>query len=138
MTRKTALLALVSILTSRIASAQKKIDQIPARDSREIANSEILEQEVAFLPEETEIENFWEILERFAEDSGVKISKITPNQRRQGGRGKKKSAIVEIRSSKGGFKKVEEIVEVKGVGDALLERLRPHLTVSGKTTAKLL
>ena len=51
---------------------------------------------------------------------------------------KRAEAIIAIRSSKGGFKKVEEIVEVKGVGDALLERLRPHLTVSGKTTAKLL
>jgi len=51
---------------------------------------------------------------------------------------KRAEAIIAIRSSKGGFKKVEEIVEVKGVGDALLERLRPHWTVSGKTTAKLL
>jgi comEA protein len=51
---------------------------------------------------------------------------------------KKAAAIIEVRSSKGGFKTVDEIVEVKGVGDALLERLKPHLTLSGKTTAKLL
>ena len=51
---------------------------------------------------------------------------------------KKAAAIIEKRSSKGGFKKLEEIVEVKGVGDAMLERIRPHLTLSGKTTAKLL
>lgn len=51
---------------------------------------------------------------------------------------KRAASIIEIRSSKGGFKSVDEIVEVKGVGDALLQRLRPHLTLSGKTTAKLL
>ena len=51
---------------------------------------------------------------------------------------KRAAAIIEIRSSKGGFKNVEEIVDVKGVGDALFQRLRPHLTLSGKTTAKLL
>jgi comEA protein len=51
---------------------------------------------------------------------------------------KRAAAIIEIRSNKGGFKKVEEIVEVKGVGDALFERLKPHLTLSGKTTATLL
>lgn len=51
---------------------------------------------------------------------------------------KRAAAIIEIRSSKGGFKSVDEIVEVKGVGDALLQRLRPHLTLSGKTTARLL
>lgn len=49
---------------------------------------------------------------------------------------KRAAAIIDIRTSKGGFKTVDELVEVKGVGDALLERLRPHLTVSGKTTAK--
>ena len=51
---------------------------------------------------------------------------------------KRAAAIVEIRKSKGGFKAVEELTEVKGVGDALIERLRPHLTVSGKTTAQRL
>jgi competence protein ComEA len=51
---------------------------------------------------------------------------------------KKAAAIIEVRSAKGGFKAIEEIVEVKGVGDALLERLKPHLTLSGKTTARLL
>ena len=40
---------------------------------------------------------------------------------------KRAAAIVEIRKSKGGFKAVEELAEVKGVGDALIERLRPHL-----------
>lgn len=51
---------------------------------------------------------------------------------------KRAAAIIEIRSSKGGFKSVDELVEVKGVGAVLLERLRPHLTLSGKTTARRL
>ncbi len=51
---------------------------------------------------------------------------------------KRAAAIVEIRKMKGGFKAIEELADVKGVGDALIKRLRPHLTVSGKTTAKRL
>ena len=51
---------------------------------------------------------------------------------------KRAAAIISIRKSKGGFKSVDDLVEVKGVGASLLERLRPHLSVSGKTTAKLL
>ena len=46
-------------------------------------------------------------------------------------------AILEARERKGGFRSVEELVEVKGIGDAALERLRPFVTVKGKTTAKL-
>ncbi|MDP6977276.1 MAG: helix-hairpin-helix domain-containing protein [Myxococcota bacterium] len=51
---------------------------------------------------------------------------------------KRAAAILEVRKSKGGFKAVEELVEVKGVGDKMLERLRPHLALKGKTTAKRL
>jgi competence protein ComEA len=46
-------------------------------------------------------------------------------------------AIVDARRKRGGFRRVEELVEVKGIGDALLERLRPFLAVSGETTAQL-
>ena len=46
-------------------------------------------------------------------------------------------AIVHERDSRGGFRDVRELVEVKGIGAAMLERLRPFLTVSGKTTAKV-
>lgn len=45
------------------------------------------------------------------------------------------AAIVATRKARGGFRRVEELVEVKGIGDAMLERLRPFLSVSGKTTA---
>ncbi len=51
---------------------------------------------------------------------------------------KRAAAIVDVRKTRGGFKSVDELVEVKGVGEAMLERLRPHLTVKGKTTAKRL
>ena len=43
--------------------------------------------------------------------------------------------IVAIRKERGGFKSVSELTEVKGIGDAMMERLRGHVTLSGKTTA---
>ncbi|MEE8580835.1 MAG: helix-hairpin-helix domain-containing protein [Myxococcota bacterium] len=46
-------------------------------------------------------------------------------------------AILSLRKQRGGFQSLDQLVEVKGIGDALLERLRPHLTLSGKTTARL-
>jgi competence protein ComEA len=42
-------------------------------------------------------------------------------------------AILAARQARGGFKTVDELVEVKGIGPASLERLRPHVRVSGKT-----
>jgi comEA protein len=45
-------------------------------------------------------------------------------------------AIVEARKARGGFKSVEELVEVKGIGSSLLEQIRPFLVVNGKTTAQ--
>lgn len=35
------------------------------------------------------------------------------------------------------FKNVEELKAIKGIGDKGLEKLKPYLTVSGPTTAKL-
>ena len=46
-------------------------------------------------------------------------------------------AVVAERKRRGGFKSVDELLEVKGIGDASLERLRPHVTTQGKTTARL-
>jgi len=51
---------------------------------------------------------------------------------------KRAAAILDVRQHKGGFESIEELVDVKGVGDAMLERLRPHLSLKGKTTAKRL
>ena len=43
-------------------------------------------------------------------------------------------AIVELRQQRGGFKRVEELLEVKGIGDASLAKLRPFIALEGKTT----
>jgi competence protein ComEA len=45
-------------------------------------------------------------------------------------------AVIEARKRRGGFQKVEDLLEVKGIGEAGLEKLRPHLTLEGKTTAR--
>jgi competence protein ComEA len=47
-------------------------------------------------------------------------------------------AIVARRKQQGGFKQVDDLLEVSGIGTAMLERLRPHLTLTGKTTARRL
>lgn len=76
-------------LDRQIEAAEKEIALRPDREYRVIANREISDREVAFLPEEEEIENFWEVLEGFADDSGVVISEIAPSSIQRGGRGKK-------------------------------------------------
>lgn len=45
-------------------------------------------------------------------------------------------AILTTRKERGGFKSIDELVEVKGIGSSMLERLRPHVTLKGKTTAR--
>jgi competence protein ComEA len=45
-------------------------------------------------------------------------------------------AIVEARKTRGGFKSVDELVEVKGIGEAGLAQMRPFLTLTGQTTAR--
>ena len=42
--------------------------------------------------------------------------------------------VVEYRKTNGPFKKVEDLMEVKGVGEKLFVALKPHLTISGTTT----
>lgn len=46
-------------------------------------------------------------------------------------------AIVELRKQRGGLESVEDLRSVKGIGEASLERLRPHVSFDGKTTARL-
>lgn len=45
--------------------------------------------------------------------------------------------IVALRKQQGGFQKVEELESVRGIGPALLEKLRPHVVLTGKTTARV-
>jgi competence protein ComEA len=45
-------------------------------------------------------------------------------------------AILSERKGRGGFTSVDDLREVKGLGDSLLERMRPYITLKGKTTAQ--
>ena len=44
--------------------------------------------------------------------------------------------IVSARQKQGGFKRVEDLLAVKGIGDAALAKLRPYVALSGETTLK--
>ena len=44
-------------------------------------------------------------------------------------------ALLELRSQRGRFEDVEELLDVRGIGESGLEKLRPHVTLKGKTTA---
>jgi competence protein ComEA len=44
-------------------------------------------------------------------------------------------ALIDARKQRGGFKRVEDLLEVKGIGEVSLEQLRPYVTTQGKTTA---
>lgn len=48
---------------------------------------------------------------------------------------KRAQAILETRKEKGGFKSVDELTEVKGIGPANLEKLRPYLRVSSDASS---
>ena len=45
-------------------------------------------------------------------------------------------AIVERRKENGGFTSIEQLQQVKGIGPAMLKRMRPHVALRGKTTAR--
>ena len=80
-------------LRQQIATADVEIRKIEKREFQVIANREISERETSILPEETEIEEFWDVLEQKAEESQVKISEITSENsgRKRAARSKKKS-----------------------------------------------
>jgi competence protein ComEA len=44
-------------------------------------------------------------------------------------------AILDARKARGGFKSVDELIEVRGIGPANLEKLRPYLRVTGQAAA---
>jgi comEA protein len=46
-------------------------------------------------------------------------------------------AVIAMRKQRGGFKSIDELTEVKGIGEAALERLRPFVSIEGKTTAQI-
>jgi comEA protein len=45
-------------------------------------------------------------------------------------------AIVEYRTEHGSFEKPEDLLAVSGIGEKALERMRPHVAMTGKTTAE--
>lgn len=47
----------------------------------------------------------------------------------------KAKAIVEYRKKQGGFKSIDELENVEGIGSKTLNNLRKDLTLTGKTTA---
>lgn len=47
---------------------------------------------------------------------------------------KRAQAIIDTRKQKGGFKSVDELTEVKGIGPANLEKLRPYLRAGNAPT----
>lgn len=44
--------------------------------------------------------------------------------------------IIDFREANGPFKRVEELVAVKGIGERSLEQLRPYVVTKGETTLK--
>jgi len=44
--------------------------------------------------------------------------------------------VIALRKRNGGFKSVDELGEIKGIGEAALKRLRPFARLEGKTTAQ--
>lgn len=46
-------------------------------------------------------------------------------------------AVIGLRKQRGGFKSVDELKDVKGIGDTALERLRPFVRIDGKTTVQV-
>ena len=72
----------------------------------------------------------------YAADGVVNVNTATAEElvRLPGIGDAKARAILDYRKEKGAFKSVEQLREVKGIGDAALERLRPHLAIEGKTT----
>ena len=48
----------------------------------------------------------------------------------------KAQAIIRYRTEHGAFKRVEDLSQVKGIGDKQLEQMRPHVALEGKTTAQ--
>ncbi len=48
------------------------------------------------------------------------------------------AAILEHRKEHKGFKRVGDLTQVSGIGERALERIRAHVALKGKTTARLL
>jgi Tfp pilus assembly protein PilO len=98
-------------IRAQIGTAEREIAMIPSREYQVIADREMADKEVAFLPGETEIETFWEVIESFAEESGVRISEISSRAASKSSRrGRSKSSI----------QRVPQILSLNGTIDEFL------------------
>ena len=48
----------------------------------------------------------------------------------------KAQAIIRYRTEHGAFKKIDDLSQVKGIGDKEMDRIRAHVALEGKTTAQ--
>ena len=73
----------------------------------------------------------------FAEGSGpivnVNTATLEELQALPGVGESRATAILETREARGGFRSVDDLLDVKGIGPSGLERLRPHARTSGPT-----
>jgi competence protein ComEA len=69
----------------------------------------------------------------------VNINTATPDQLEllPGVGPERARAIVEWRGEHGAFKSVDDLLQVSGIGQKALDRMRPHVTVSGKSDAEM-
>ena len=70
--------------------------------------------------------------------AAVNINTATPEELAslQGIGPAKAKAIVDYRKAKGDFKTIDDIKNVKGIGDKMFEKLKPQLTVTGATVVE--
>jgi len=47
------------------------------------------------------------------------------------------NAVIAERKRRGGFKAAEDLLDVKGIGDTGLQRMKPFVATTGKTTARI-
>jgi comEA protein len=71
-----------------------------------------------------------------AQEGVVNVNTATPDQLEQlpGVGAVRAQAIVRFRKEHGGIKSLDELMQIRGIGEALFRTLRPHLTLVGKTT----
>ena len=96
----------ISQLEEQIATAEVEIAKIEGREYRVIANREMASKEVEFLPAEEDIETFWEVLEKYAEEAGIQISAIAPTGKQD--------------KVKGPIQSVPQLLSVRGTVDEFL------------------
>jgi len=97
--------ATIAQLEEQIVIAESEISKIPGREYRVIANREMAQKEVEFLPAEDEIETFWEVLEKYQDESGIRISAITPGK---------------LEKAKGPIQSVSQTLALRGTADEFL------------------